>query len=99
VAQFRRVVILKGSPRERGNSALLADQVAAGAREAGAQVENIYLHGLDIRPCDACDLCQEEHAEIVGMVYGQAMQAGAIQSQSGLLAQAYQLGQKLGTAN
>jgi len=36
----------------------LADQVAAGAREAGAKVEDIYLHGLDIRPCDGCDFCQ-----------------------------------------
>jgi multimeric flavodoxin WrbA len=189
VVQIQRVLILKGSPRERGNSAILADQVATGARDAGAEVESIYLHGLDIRPCDACDLCQEEHngcvidddmqslylklleadaivvaspiyyftfsaqtklcidrwyalesnsgnalkgkqigivltygdtdlytsgginaihtfesifryigAEIVGMIYGQAMQAGTIQNQSGLLAQAYQLGQKLGTA-
>jgi multimeric flavodoxin WrbA len=53
-----KVLIVKGSPRENGNSAALADQVAAGARAAGAQVESIYLHGLDIRPCDACDFCQ-----------------------------------------
>jgi multimeric flavodoxin WrbA len=32
--------------------------VAVGAREVGAEVENIYLHGLDIRPCDGCDFCQ-----------------------------------------
>jgi multimeric flavodoxin WrbA len=51
------ILILKGSPREKGNSALLADRAAAGATEAGAQVESIYLHGMDIRPCDACDLC------------------------------------------
>lgn len=53
-----KVVILKGSPRENGNSAILADQVAAGAREAGAQVEGFYLHGMDIAPCDACESCQ-----------------------------------------
>jgi multimeric flavodoxin WrbA len=52
------ILILKGSPRERGNSAALADQVAAGAQAAGASVESIYLHGLDIRPCDACDECK-----------------------------------------
>ena len=55
----RYVLILKGSPREKGNSAVLAEQAAAGARQAGAQVESIYLHGLDIRACDACDLCRE----------------------------------------
>jgi multimeric flavodoxin WrbA len=57
---MRNILILKGSPRERGNSAVLARQAAEGARAAGAQVESIYLHGLDIRPCDACDLCLEQ---------------------------------------
>ncbi|KAF0107056.1 MAG: NADPH-dependent FMN reductase [Anaerolineaceae bacterium] len=53
----RNILILKGSPREKGNSAILADRAADGARQAGANVESVYLHGLDIRPCDACDLC------------------------------------------
>lgn len=55
----KKVLILKGSPREKGNSSVLADRVAAGAQEAGAEVESIYLHALDIRPCDACDTCAE----------------------------------------
>ena len=55
----KRILILKGSPREKGNSAVLAEQATSGARSAGAQVESIYLHSLDIRPCDACDLCKE----------------------------------------
>lgn len=55
-----KVLIVKGSPRERGNSAALADQVAAGAQTAGAQTESHFLHGLDIRPCDGCDFCQGE---------------------------------------
>ena len=54
----KHVLILKGSPREKGNSSLLADQVADGARVAGAEVESFDLHGMDIRPCDACDACQ-----------------------------------------
>ncbi len=53
-----KIVIVKGSPREQGNSATLAKQVAAGAEAAGAQVETIFLHGLDIKACDACDSCQ-----------------------------------------
>ena len=53
-----KVLIVKGSPREHGNSAELADQVAAGARTAGAKIESCFLHGLDIRPCDGCDFCQ-----------------------------------------
>jgi multimeric flavodoxin WrbA len=55
----KSILILKGSPREKGNSATLAAQVFAGAEKAGAKVEEVYLHGMDIRPCDACDFCQE----------------------------------------
>ena len=55
----KKILILKGSPRERGNSASLAGRVEAGAREVGAQAESVHLHSLDIRPCDGCDLCKE----------------------------------------
>jgi len=55
----KQILILLGSPREKGNSAILAERAAEGALSAGAEVESIYLHGLDIRPCDACDLCKE----------------------------------------
>lgn len=53
----KQILILNGSPRERGNTAALAKQAMEGALASGAQVESIYLHSLDIRPCDACDHC------------------------------------------
>jgi multimeric flavodoxin WrbA len=53
-----RILILKGSPRKRGNSATLADRVAAGATSAGAAVESFDLHDMEIHPCDGCDFCQ-----------------------------------------
>ena len=53
-----KIIIVKGSPRKNGNSAILAEQVAAGAEAVGAEVESFYLHGMDIQPCDACDACQ-----------------------------------------
>jgi multimeric flavodoxin WrbA len=56
----RRIVIVKGSPRRGGNSVVLAEQVAAGAEEAGGQVESFTLHQMEIKPCDACDVCQGE---------------------------------------
>ena len=61
----KNVLILKGSPRQAGNSATLAEQVAAGAKEAGGQVETVYLHELDIEPCDACDICQKGDIDCV----------------------------------
>lgn len=53
-----RILILKGSPRENGNSSILADEIGAGARAAGAETEMFVLHKMDIKPCDACDFCQ-----------------------------------------
>jgi len=54
----KKVLILEGSPRMNGNSAILAKQVAAGAKDAGAEVETIYLHYMNIHPCSACEGCQ-----------------------------------------
>jgi multimeric flavodoxin WrbA len=56
----KKILIVKGSPREHGNTAILAERVADGARAAGAGVESIYLHGLDIQACDACAACHAE---------------------------------------
>ncbi len=55
-----KIVIVKGSPRREGNSAILAEELAKGARAVGAQVESFYLHHMDINPCDACDACHSE---------------------------------------
>ena len=55
----KHILILKGSPREKGNSSTLADQVAAGAAASGAQVESFVLQDMNIQPCNACDACHE----------------------------------------
>jgi multimeric flavodoxin WrbA len=57
----RQVLVVKGSPRPQGNSSILANQAAEGARQAGAQVQVYNLHEMDIRPCDACDMCREQN--------------------------------------
>jgi multimeric flavodoxin WrbA len=54
----KRVLVLKGSPRRKSNSSILADRVAAGAQAAGATVESFVLHTMDIKPCDGCYACQ-----------------------------------------
>jgi multimeric flavodoxin WrbA len=52
-----RVLGIVGSPRRRGNTEILVEEVLRGAEEAGAQVEKIILSELDIAPCRACDDC------------------------------------------
>jgi multimeric flavodoxin WrbA len=56
----RKIVILMGSPRKAGNTAALAEAIAEGA--AGASVEIVYLHGMKIAPCSACEACHRPGA-------------------------------------
>ena len=53
-------MIVLGSPRAKGNSASLALRVADGVRKAGGTAQLLRLHGMDIRPCRACDTCQKK---------------------------------------
>ena len=59
----KKVLILLGSPRIKGNSAILADQINKGAASTGAEVETIYLHGRNISPCKACFTCQKKDSK------------------------------------
>ena len=56
----RKILVVIGSPRRNGNSASLAKEVAAGAKEAGAKVETIFLQGMNIQACTACDACRRK---------------------------------------
>jgi len=68
----REVLIAIGSPRRKGNSTILARRIAAGARAAGAEVETVRLHDLEIRPCTACNACRKDSAD--GCVLQDGMQ-------------------------
>jgi multimeric flavodoxin WrbA len=58
----KQIMVLLGSPRKKGNSAKLAEQVVKGAKEQGAKVETFYLNGLNIKPCQACGKCTKTKA-------------------------------------
>ena len=55
----RKILVLFSSPRKKGNSATLANQIIKGAQSAGAKIESIFLHGMQIAPCQACYACQK----------------------------------------
>jgi multimeric flavodoxin WrbA len=61
----KKILILNGSPRPKGNTTTLADQLISGASDAGAETEIIWLQGLEINPCDACDSCQGNGSDCV----------------------------------
>ena len=80
----KKVLILNGSPRPGGNTSILCDQIRQGVEEAGGEAEIIYLHGLDISPCDACDSCQDMDEidcileDDMQMLYPKIRDAGAL---------------------
>ena len=53
----QRVLVLLASPRRGGNCAVLADRLASGVSDAGADAHVLSLAGLNIAPCNACDKC------------------------------------------
>ncbi|MFX0124084.1 MAG: flavodoxin family protein [Candidatus Hodarchaeota archaeon] len=53
----QNVIIVKGSPRKKGNSSILAESLAKGAKDSNAEVEEFFLQNMDIKPCNACDVC------------------------------------------
>jgi multimeric flavodoxin WrbA len=55
-----RIVAIYGSPRRRGNTATLMKAAVAGARAAGAEVDEIVLRDLKVSPCLEIYSCREE---------------------------------------
>jgi multimeric flavodoxin WrbA len=55
----KNILVISASPRRGGNSDLLCDRFMLGAKEAGHQVEKIFLRDKKIGYCYACDACKE----------------------------------------
>lgn len=53
-----KITAFNGSPRaERGNTHVMVEAFLAGAREAGAETDNVFLAKKKIAPCIACYAC------------------------------------------
>lgn len=57
----KKILILSGSFRKHGNSDLLCDEFARGAREAGNEVEKIFVNDKKINYCRGCGVCNTTH--------------------------------------
>lgn len=53
----KKVLILSASPRKGGNSDRLCDRFMEGTREAGHQVEKVFLKDKNINYCVGCGTC------------------------------------------
>lgn len=52
-----KIVTLQGSPNRDGSTAILAEEFARGARQAGHEVERIDVAAADVAPCSGCVAC------------------------------------------
>ncbi len=48
---MKKILAIYGSPRKKGTTSLLLSSAVRGAREAGAEVEEVFLRDLKISPC------------------------------------------------
>ncbi len=52
-----KIIVLNGSPRKGGNTAIMADAFKEGAEEAGHSVEVLQVGLMDIAGCKGCNYC------------------------------------------
>ncbi len=55
-----KIVAVLGSPRPKGNSALMARAFLEAARERGAETEMYILNQMNIKGCQGCGKCKTE---------------------------------------
>lgn len=59
------ILCLYGSPRPKGNSAVLADAFCDAAEQGGASVRRVLLNELHYKGCQACFACKKSHDRCV----------------------------------
>jgi len=52
-----KVLAINGGPRNRGNSAIMLNELLRGAKNAGAEVEIVQVKDLNIKHCRGCLRC------------------------------------------
>lgn len=55
----KKVLVISTSPRKDGNSEILAEEFAKGAKDAGNDVEFVTLRDKEIHFCKGCLACQK----------------------------------------
>ena len=57
------ILVLNGSPRKDGNTAIMVDEFIRGAQSSGNKVVKFNLGELKIGPCMGCGHCKTHHGE------------------------------------
>jgi multimeric flavodoxin WrbA len=59
-----KVIAINGSPRKKGNTAMLIDTVLAELKKEGIETEQVQLGGKKIHGCTACMKCFENQNKL-----------------------------------
>jgi multimeric flavodoxin WrbA len=54
-----KILALVGSPRKKGNTDILVDQILRGSGVNGHTSEKLYLYGYNLSPCVDCRSCKK----------------------------------------
>ena len=57
---MKNILVITGSPRQLGNTAILADSFIQGAKAAGHKTEIFDTPFHPVQPCLACNQCWEK---------------------------------------
>ena len=68
----KKILVLLGSPRRKGNSALLAERIVEGAKAEGAEAAFVSLDEMGLEPCRGRGACQKKGSR--GCAIDDAMQ-------------------------
>ena len=60
-----KILVLTGSPHQKGTTSYLADKFCEGAKEAGHEVYRVNTAKTDVKPCLGCDYCRRNDGECV----------------------------------
>lgn len=58
---MKNVLIISASPRKNGNSDILSDRFAEGARNSGHKIEKVFIASKNIGYCHGCGVCNNTH--------------------------------------
>ena len=54
-----KILALIGSPRKKGNTDILVEEILKGCKKNGYKIEKLYLYDYDIEPCIDCRACKK----------------------------------------
>lgn len=59
------ILVIQGSPKREGGTAFLVEKYLEPYNDLNYNIDRVFLRGLNISPCTACDYCQEKGVCII----------------------------------